>query len=137
MASYDMSSYELRFQDDYKKVLVYDTSNNFVAEYDLQASNQSVSVSIDGDDYVVAYASSFADATCTIDVGSGTTLAFDGALMGGTGIVDLRDMKEGDPDTINFTFDFECTPHKLKYVTGPFALRFLFSNEECFSYTEV
>ncbi len=136
MATFDMSSHHLEFQDDYKKILVFGTGTSPIAEYDLQTANQSVSVAVDGDDYVLLNTTDFSEATMTLDVGAGTTLGFDGTKMGGIGIVDLRDMKAGGPYTIDMTFDLECTAFKLKYVSGPYALKLKFTPVSCFTYKE-
>lgn len=137
MANYDMASYSLRFTTDFKEIEVV-SGNSVVTSYNLQASNQSVSVMVDDDDYVVAYASNFTTATNTIDVGAGATIEFDNTRMGGIGILDLRNMKEEapEPGTFEFQYDLECTTFFLKYVSGPFALRIYFTNVDCVSYVE-
>lgn len=137
MATYDIASHRLEFQDDYKKILVYGSGSTPIAEYNLQASGQSVSVAVEDDDYVIGYADDYTLPTCKVDVGAGTTLAFDATRMGGIGIVDLRDMKSGGPYTISFSLDLECSAVKLKYVSGPFALHLLIADPNCFSSEEV
>jgi hypothetical protein len=138
MANYDMAAYALAFTTNYQELQVLESgTSNVEASYDLQADGQSVSVAVVDDDYVVSYASDFETATNLIDVGNGATLAFNGTTMGGIGIVDLRDMRVGEPCECTYAYDLECSAFRLKYVSGPFALRVFFTNANCLDWAEV
>jgi hypothetical protein len=139
MATYDRAFYTLRFTGDYKEIEVLDNTPSVVATYDLQASNQSVSVAIEDDDFVIGYTTSFSTATNKIDVGAGSELEFVDGRIGGISVVDFRDMREGvpSPGTFDVQYDLECTTFRLKYVSGSWALWFYFTNTNCITWEPV
>lgn len=137
MATYDMGSYCLQFSSDFKKLRVCTTEgcDTPTAEYALDAASTSVNVAVDGDDYVITTATALTSTSFKIDVGAGAELAFNAATFDGVGVVDLRDIKVCDPGPNEISLDLNCTPMRMQYVPGPFALRVYLENPNCLTST--
>ena len=139
MAQYDMSTYSLRFTDDFKKIQVCTSAgcDSPTAEYALDAASTSVQVVVDGDDYVITNETAITAPSYKIDVGAGgCELVFEAARLDSVGIVDLRDMRVSGSTETSFSIDLECSPLRLQYVPGPFALRLHLTDPDCLVYPQ-
>lgn len=133
-----MADYALQFSSNYKTLKVIDIATSIEeASYPLDTGTGSVSVAVSGTSYSVSTAADFTTPTHTLDVGAGATLSFNGARMGGIGVVDLRDIaKQEEPELLEYDYALDCTTFRLKYVTGPFAFKIAFDgDEDCYDYS--
>jgi hypothetical protein len=140
MARYSIKDSTLDFVDSYKKLqIVQGTPAVEVGSFDLQMPGRSVALSIVDGYYVVDYADDFATATNKLDVGNGATLTFhaEEMRMGGIGIVDLRDMREGWGIKAKYSYVLGCSTFHFKYVPGFMALQLQFLGRQCVQWSEI
>jgi hypothetical protein len=137
MATYSTSIYHLQFSTNYRKVQVRDTDGQTVAEFALDTGDQSLGIRVIGSTWHIDWEADFGDGLLLIDVGAGSTLSFDGTRLGGLGIVDIRDMKVSPAPQYQIEADLACCQFRLKYVSGPLALRLDHGNLDCITQTPI
>lgn len=135
MSTYLISTHTLKFDAYFTKIEVRDSTETLVATWLLNQEGYSVDANIAEDCYVLNYAAEFEEPTHKIDVGPGLQFGFDGARMGGIGIVDLRDIgKQDGPANFEIWHELDCCIFRLKKVDGPFGLQLHAANVGCITY---
>lgn len=129
MANYSTSGHYLKFNNDYDILEVRNNSDVLQESFPLDATSTSVSVVISGSNYSVNSVADFGTPTHKLDVNGGTVVTFSAGKMGGTGIMDLRDM--GMVDDYSIEYDLACGAIKLRYVAGSFDLHVWMANTDC------
>ena len=133
---FSISSYTLAFSTDFKSLLVKDASGNQVASYAMDQSGTGVLLSIASGSYELSSDSSLPNASVHIDVAQSPDLAFDGVRLGGTVIIDLRDI--GRSNSSNNCQEIDCILAECDYrfwydSSSGFSLKIQFDDPDSFS----
>ncbi len=135
--NYSESNYSLHYSSDFKKIEVLDSNGDLEATYDLTTSQSAVQIGFASGVYSVNTVDRPSSTTVSIDAARDPDLSFNSSITGGIVVIDLRDMgRAGDPQvgTYEVAFDLEEESVKIWYESGPWALRFNFSDATTFSY---
>lgn len=131
MANYSTSSHTLHFDSLYDKLIVKNSSNQQVAEFDLPvytvlsgtcSSNNSLQVSVSGGNYVINSGNCSSGARAGFEPGQ-SSVAFNGTKLDGGTIIDLRDLD--NPVIENWQWDLEATTvglQRLNQTGVPYTL---------------
>jgi hypothetical protein len=128
-----MNYHTLKFNDDYDRLLVVDSDDEVVADFDLTENDPPYEVKVTGTSYhIVPTTCTTCEEVFAIDVeAKAGSVSVEGASMAGLGIIDLRDTGRYGSTV---TFDLAACPVILYRQTGAFALRFISSNSgSCFA----
>lgn len=119
MANFSRSDYHLEFNADYTS-LVVKCGTTIEASFNLEASNASVYVGANATEFVIQTSGAISGNLNKYDVDGGTTLNFEDAVLGGIGMIDLRDM--GRVGNFGVTYNLPSCSVQLYRTTGPFSL---------------
>lgn len=128
---------QLEFKDYYKTLKF--TDNGQVQNYDLSEAGKAVKVAWENGAFAVSTIERPENAKMGFEV-PGTDLSFDAGKLGGTVIIDLRDIERYANDEytgeVKIEFDLECTVHTFWYKPeSPKWLMIQFPDEDCHTIT--
>lgn len=131
MDTYATNDYSIGFAKQYKELQVIDKGTEEVEEtYDLTESTQ-LKLFISGGDFELSREDCSNCATHGHDTNGSSEITVDGdnARMGGTGIIDLRDIGRS---ASSVTYQIDCCAVHLEHAgSGPYAFKVRFDADEC------
>ena len=130
---YAIDYHTLRFTSAYNRLLVVDSDDEVVADFDLTENEPPFEVKVVNEAYVIAGTScSTCEEVFAIDIEADAgSVSVNGKIMTGLGIIDLRDTGRYG-STVNF--DLSACPVIIHRASGTYALRFSsVGTSSCFS----
>ncbi len=115
-----LAKQHLSFSSDFKEILMISESEDMPQRWKLTTKNQSLCIKMEGDKFVLQYASDFDQASQQFDIGDSSRIIFSDKTLSGAGILIPA---EGEiPILAKVAYDLKHSTLALKYEPGPFPL---------------
>lgn len=117
--------------DEFYRLEVLDSEDDVVQYYDLMSTSNSVTLTVEDDDYVIGAGSaiSSSEEPHKHQVGGSNSQTFSATTLSGIGIMDLRDM--GREGSLSTTYDLTCCTMRIQGKTGAYPLWIKLPNSSC------
>lgn len=137
MAKYKITTHQLAFDNLFKNLIVTPEEGNNIL-YSLTGEGIAIQLKItELGDYWIKEVAIPLEPKIAVEHHGNETLEFNQAILGGTVVIDLRDMgRYGNPDSLNnkrceATFALGGTPHVFWTTTSGKGFKIYFENEYC------